>query len=129
VHPETIQLAHRLKASGKLMLVSDAMSTVGSSDTSCEIYGERIKKVGGRMVNAEGRLAGSAITLIDAVRIAHEQAGIELGECLRMASLYPATFLKLDHCLGRLQTGYRADMLFFTTNYTVSHSWVAGMKS
>ncbi len=129
VHPATIQLAHRLKASGKLMLVSDAMSTVGSADTGCEIYGERIENVGGRLVNAEGRLAGSAIALIDAVRIAHEDAGIELGECLRMASLYPATFLKLDNHLGRLHKGYRADMLFFTADYTVSHSWVAGKKS
>jgi N-acetylglucosamine-6-phosphate deacetylase len=128
VHPANIRMAQRLKP-GKLLLVSDAMSTVGSSDTGFEIYGERIEERDGRLVNAQGKLAGSAIALIDAVRIAHEVAGIELGECLRMASLYPATVLKLEHHLGRLQPGYRADMLFFTKKYTVTESWVAGVKS
>lgn len=129
VHPAVIRLAQRLKPAGKLLLVSDAMASVGAADKGFEVYGERIEEVNGRLVNAEGRLAGSAIALIDAVRVAHEQAGIELGECLRMASLYPATVLGLDGQLGRLQAGYRADLLFFTTNYTVTHSWVAGVKS
>lgn len=126
VHPATIRLALRTKAAGKLLLVSDAMSTVGGKQESFEIYGERITQREGRLVNAEGNLAGSAIALIDAVRIGHEQVGIELGECLRMASLYPAQFLKLEHQLGRLQEGFRADMMCFTSNYAVTDTWVAG---
>ncbi|MEH6587658.1 MAG: N-acetylglucosamine-6-phosphate deacetylase [Halioglobus sp.] len=126
VHPATIRLALRTKAPGKLLLVSDAMSTVGGKQDSFEIYGERIAQRDGRLVNAEGNLAGSAIALIDAVRIGHEQVGIELGECLRMASLYPAQFLKLEHQLGRLQEGFRADMMCFTSNYAVTDTWVAG---
>ncbi|EEB76857.1 N-acetylglucosamine-6-phosphate deacetylase [marine gamma proteobacterium HTCC2148] len=125
VHPTSIRLAHRTKAPGKLLLVSDAMSTVGGP-AHFEIYGEQISAKNGRLVNAEGKLAGSAIALIDAVRIAHEEAGIALGECLRMASLYPATFLGMDEQLGRLQPGYRADMLAFDKKYCVSDTWVAG---
>ena len=101
------------------------MSTVGGP-AHFEIYGEQISAKNGRLVNAEGKLAGSAIALIDAVRIAHEEAGIALGECLRMASLYPATFLGMDEQLGRLQPGYRADMLAFDKKYYVSDTWVAG---
>ena len=126
VHPAAIRLALRTKAPGKLLLVSDAMSTVGGKQDSFVIYGERIAQREGRLVNAEGNLAGSAIALIDAVRIGHEQVGIELGECLRMASLYPAQFLKLEHQLGRLQQGFRADMMCFTSNYAVTDTWVAG---
>ncbi len=129
VHPAAIRLAHRLKGAGKLLLVSDAMATVGSSDTGFALYGERIETAGGRLVNAAGRLAGSAIALIDAVRTAHQVVGLELGECLRMASLYPANFLNLGHRLGRLQPGYRADMLFFDEDFTVEGAWLAGVKS
>jgi N-acetylglucosamine-6-phosphate deacetylase len=126
VHPAVISLAKRCKAPGKLLLVSDAMATVGAIEDSFEIYGERIKVRDGRLVNAEGKLAGSAIALIDGVRIAHQLSGIELGECLRMASLYPAAFLKLDCELGRLQKGYRADLISFTADYHVTDTWVAG---
>ncbi len=129
VHPATITLAKRSKSPGKLLLVSDAMATVGAANHSFEIYGERIEARDGCLVNAEGKLAGSAIALIDAVRIAHQQSGIELGECLRMASLYPAAFLKLESQLGRLQPGYRADLMCFDTEYQVAHTWVAGQHA
>ncbi len=127
VHPAAIRFAHRCKPPGKLLLVSDAMSTVGSAGASFELYGEHIEENEGRLVNAEGNLAGSAIALIDAVRIAHQQVGLDLGECLRMASLYPAAFLKLDGELGRLQTGYRADLLCFQPDFSVTDTWVAGV--
>lgn len=126
VHPATIRLALQAKAAGKILLVSDAMSSVGAADNSVEIYGERIEEQHGRLINSRGKLAGSAIALIDAVRITHEQVGVALDECLRMASLYPATFLKLEHQLGRLAQGYRADLMFFTPDYTVTDTWVAG---
>ena len=125
VHPAGIRLAHRAMAPGKLLLVSDAMSTVGGPD-SFQIYGEHITENGGRLVNADGNLAGSSIALLDAVRIAHQQAGLPLGECLRMASLYPAGFLGMGEQLGRLQRGYRADLFAFDERYRVSDTWVAG---
>lgn len=126
VHPASLLLAQRCKAQGKLLLVSDAMATVGADDDSFELYGQNIQESHGRLVNAEGKLAGSAIALIDAVRIAHQESGIELGECLRMASLYPAAFLKMEHQLGRLQQGFRADLMCFDTAYNVTDTWVAG---
>lgn len=126
VHPATVRLALQAKASGKLLLVSDAMSTVGGEQDSFEIYGEHIAERDGRLINSEGNLAGSAIALIDAVRIGHEQIGVELGECLRMASLYPAQFLNLGHQLGRLHQGFRADLVYFNRDFTVTDTWVAG---
>ena len=56
----------------------------------------------GRYVNNEGNLAGSAITLIDCVRIAVEQAGIPLTNALRMASLIPAEIIGMGDQLGRI---------------------------
>jgi N-acetylglucosamine-6-phosphate deacetylase len=126
VHATSIGLAHRAKASGKLCLVTDAMATVGSDSDSFELYGETISVQDGRLVNAQGVLAGSAIGMIDGVRYCHQVVGLDLGECLRMASLYPAQFLEQAGMLGQLRAGTRADLVFFDDSFTVGHTWVAG---
>jgi N-acetylglucosamine-6-phosphate deacetylase len=102
------------------------MSTVGSPEKSFQIYGETIYEKDGCLVNAEGRLAGSAIGMIDAVRLNTTWVGVELAESLRMASLYPAQFMQVDDYLGRIANGYRADLVHFTDDYRVTHTWVAG---
>jgi N-acetylglucosamine-6-phosphate deacetylase len=126
VDPANIRIAQRAKPTGKLILVTDAMATVGSDDSSFEIYGERIEEHQGKLINAEGALAGSAIGMIDAVRIATTQVGLPLEESLRMAALYPAAFLNLDDQLGRMDTGYRPDLVHFDRDFIVHGTWVAG---
>ena len=66
--------------------------------------------------------------MIDAVRIATTVVDLPLEESLRMAALYPATFLGLDHQLGRIASGYRADFVHFDRDYKVHSTWVAGQQ-
>lgn len=128
VHPASIRLAHRRKPVGRMVLVTDAMATVGGQAASFELYGEQIQRVGGRLVNATGTLAGSAIGMIDAVRYASSVVGLPLAECLRMASLYPAAILHLDDQLGRVASGYRADLVHFDEELAVTDTWLAGQR-
>jgi N-acetylglucosamine-6-phosphate deacetylase len=126
VHPAAIRLTHRTKPPGRMVLVSDAMATVGSDRDWFELYGETIVKRDGKLVNADGALAGSAIGMIDAVRYAATTVGLPLEECLRMASLYPATILKRQDSLGRIASGYRADLTHFDDDLVVRNTWLAG---
>lgn len=126
VHPENIRQAHAAKPAGKLLLVSDAMATVGSKESTFELYGETIHVSGGRLVNAQGKLAGSAIGLMQAVAFASSTVNLPLEECLRMASLYPATVLGLQHKQGKIKNGYRADLVHFDEQFTVHNTWLAG---
>ena len=126
VDPVNIALAHRAKAPGKLCLVTDAMATVGAANKSFTIYKETITEQNGTLINAEGKLAGSAIGMIQAVSVAHHSAGIELGECLNMASRYPAAFLNRSKQLGQLAAGFRADIVHFDDDFKVHNTWVAG---
>ncbi|RLA46490.1 MAG: N-acetylglucosamine-6-phosphate deacetylase [Gammaproteobacteria bacterium] len=128
VHPANIRLAHKAKPAGKLVLVTDAMATVGSDSPAFELYGEEIRESDGRLVNADGVLAGSAIGMIDAVCYVNRTVGLALEECLRMASLYPAAILKLDDKLGRVASGYRADLVHFNDDFTVYNTWLAGQR-
>lgn len=126
VHPASIRVAQRALPAGRLCLVTDAMATVGSDSDHFELYGERITLREGRLVNAEGALAGSAIGMIDAVRYCHREVGLPLEECLRMASLYPAAFLGQERHLGRIAAGFRADLLRLGDGLEILDSWVAG---
>ncbi|WP_039914759.1 N-acetylglucosamine-6-phosphate deacetylase [Cellvibrio mixtus] len=126
VHAASARIAYAAKPKGKMYLVTDAMSTVGSSEKSFQIYGETIYEKDGCLVNAEGRLAGSAIGMIDAVRLNTNWVGVELAESLRMASLYPAEYMQVDNHLGRIRENYRADLVHFTDDFKVTHTWVAG---
>ena len=126
VHPAGIRLAQRSKPAGRLVLVTDAMATVGGRVDTFELYGEQVRRVGTRLVNSAGTLAGSDIGMIDAVRYSAAVVGLPLAECLRMASLYPAAILQLDDRLGRIAGGYRADLVHFDRHFAVTDTWLAG---
>jgi N-acetylglucosamine-6-phosphate deacetylase len=104
------------------------MPTVGAKCPSFQLYRETITVENGRLVNSEGKLAGSAIGMSEAVAYSHRTVGVELAGCLRMASTNPARFLGMDDQLGRLSTGYRADLVALDDDLAVSASWVAGRK-
>jgi N-acetylglucosamine-6-phosphate deacetylase len=126
VHAANARIAYATKPKGKMYLVTDAMATVGSTEKSFQLYDETVYERDNQLVNTEGRLAGSAIGMIDAVRLNTEWVGVELCESLRMASLYPAQFMKVDSYLGYIRAGYRADLVHFSDDYQVMRTWVAG---
>jgi N-acetylglucosamine-6-phosphate deacetylase len=77
--------------------------------------------------NAEGALAGSALDMATAVRNTVNLLGVPLDEAARMASTYPAAFLKLDATHGRIAAGYRADLVLLDAAMQVSATWIGGM--
>jgi N-acetylglucosamine-6-phosphate deacetylase len=128
VHPAVLKVAIHAKAKGKIMLVTDAMPTVGADEKRFVLGGEEIIATDGRCALADGTLAGSDLDMIAAVKNCVEMVGIDLGEALRMASLYPAAFLKLDDVMGRIAPGYQADMILFDDDYNVTCSWIKGVE-
>lgn len=128
VSPAAVRIAHRAKLPGKLCLVSDAMATAGTDATSYKLYGDLVNVVDGCLRDSDGRIAGSTIRLIDAVRVGHVEVGLGLDECLRMASLYPAEFIGRADRLGRIREGYRADLVLFDEDFAVDGTWVAGER-
>lgn len=126
VHPGLLRAMLAAKPRGKVLLVTDAMDPVGTDATEFELYGQRILRRDGRLVTAEGTLAGADIDMATAVRNCVRLLGLPLAEALRMASLYPAAFLGLDHRIGRLAPGHAADMVLITEEVEVLATWVRG---
>ncbi|MGA8155744.1 MAG: N-acetylglucosamine-6-phosphate deacetylase [Rhodoplanes sp.] len=125
VDPAMLRLA--LRGAAKPMLVTDAMPPVGGSRTTFALYGGCITVRDGRCVRDDGVLAGSALSMAAAVRNCVRLLGVHLEDALRFASAHPAGFLGLDHRLGRLAPGYRADLVAFDPiGFEVLDTWVAG---
>jgi N-acetylglucosamine-6-phosphate deacetylase len=102
VHPAAIGIALRAKRRpGRIFLVTDAMSTVGSDQQTIELNGRTIWRRNGALELADGTLAGSDLDMMSGVRYLVKQVGVELGEAVRMASIYPAEFLRRAD-LGRI---------------------------
>jgi len=128
VHPSLINLSFKQKPKGKLFFVSDSMATINHGEPSFELYDEVVSESNGRIINSEGKLAGSSITQIDAIKNAYQSCNIPLNEALAMASRYPAEYLGVANYLGSLKSGYRADLTHFDLDFQVQNVWVAGKQ-
>ena len=127
VHPASLRVALAAKPRGKLFLVTDAMPPVGAADPSFVLNGETITVQNGIARTADGVLAGSVISMIDAVRNCVELLGLPLDEAARMAATYPADFLGLGKTHGRIARGYRADFTLIDDGFQVQETWIGGL--
>jgi N-acetylglucosamine-6-phosphate deacetylase len=111
------------KRPGKVFLISDAMSTIGTSLTRFTLYGETIYRREGRLTLADGTLAGADLELNMALRTLCEQTGTALEEAVRMATLYPAACLRADAFIGHLKPGARASIVHLDEKLRVRRVW------
>lgn len=107
---EVLKLIVGSKTSDKVSLISDAIAAAGLGDGDYQIWGETIQVTNGRTQNAAGSIAGSVITMLDAVRLMLS-LGFAESEVARMASLNPARLLEIDHLCGSIEKGKRADLV------------------
>jgi N-acetylglucosamine-6-phosphate deacetylase len=126
VHPASLRAAYAAKGSGLLMLVTDAMSTVGSEQTHFMLGDVRIEARDGALRGSDGTLAGAAISMIDAVRNAAEMMQIDFAIASIMASRTPAAFLGLDGERGSIAPGIVADLVHLDDRHDVRTTWIAG---
>ena len=128
VHPSLINLSFKQKPKGKLFFVSDSMATINHGEPSFELYDEMVSESNGRIINSEGKLAGSSITQIDAIKNAYQKCNIPLESAIAMATLYPAQYLGVSHYIGQLKKGHRADLAHFDSSFKVRNVWLSGKK-
>ena len=73
-----------------------------------------------------GTLAGAAITMRDALAYVVNGLKAPLADALMMATLTPARLLRVDDRIGRLEAGFRADLVHLTDALQVAEVWTGG---
>jgi len=87
----------------RLFVITDAVTQTTVGHYQHELAGDKYE--------AAGILSGSALTMHKALLNLVNHCGIEMGEAIRMCSLYPARVMGLEHELGEIKKGYKAKLV------------------
>ncbi|MCL4522652.1 MAG: N-acetylglucosamine-6-phosphate deacetylase [Acidobacteria bacterium] len=119
VDPAAMRLLFAAKGAARVVLVSDATAAAAMPDGTYCLGTFEVSVAGGVCRNAEGRLAGSTLTLDRALRNV-VALGVPLADALRMLALNPATLLGMELTKGVLAPGADADLVLLNSDLHVA---------
>ena len=105
-----IRLAKKLMGE-RLFFITDAVTETNEGPYPHVLNGDKYE--------SNGILSGSALSMMKAVKNAVEKCDILLDEALRMANLYPAKVLGIDSITGKIEKGYKADLVLIDEDLEV----------
>ena len=85
-----------------------------------------IEMTGGAYRFEDGRLAGSSLTMIGALKNAVKSVNLPLREALKMITLNPAKLLKIEGRKGSIAAGKDADITVFDEEFDVKMTMIRG---
>ena len=125
VHPATLRTALAARQDG-LFLVSDAMAVAGTTLSEFTLGNRRILRQNGRLLLADGTLAGADLSLPQAIALLITQLGVTPTRALAMASRIPAALIRST--AGAIRPGQPADLVHFDTNWQLASVWQNGQR-
>lgn len=125
VHDAALKLAFSATGTERFMLVSDAMPPAADGPDTFTLQGRTVIRRGGRLELDDGTLAGSNLTMDEAVRYCTTKLSLQLTTALQMASRNPARFLRRND-LGVVKPGALASLVHLDEELNVLKTWVEG---
>lgn len=124
-HPQAIKLAYRIKGAKGIILITDAIRAKGLHHGDYDLGGQtvHVSKDGAHLSN--GTLAGSVLTMEQAVKNMKAITNCSLQEIVAMSSTNAAKQLQLA-TKGRIAEGYDADFVLLDENLNVQKTICRG---
>ena len=110
IAPHMVKLAYRL-AGERLVLITDSMEATGCADGEYRIAGNPVTVKDGKARTHDGAIAGSTLSMWEAVRNLRDFAGTTLENAIYAATVAPAREIGLEGEIGSIEAGKRADLL------------------
>lgn len=129
VNPEVVKLAYRQKGKDGLILITDAMRAKHAGEGDFELGGQKVMVKDGMAKLEDGTLAGSVLTMNDAVKNSMEFTGCSLEEAITMAAVNPAKQLNISKRKGNLSIGKDADIVILDKDNSVVATFCKGTLS
>lgn len=127
VHPAVMRLLVKLLGPDRTVVITDAQAGAGlGHEATFEFAGQTAKVLCGAAYLADGTLAGSVLTMQQALRNILAIAHLSLSEAVRMLTLNPARTAQATARKGRLQVGYDADVLIFDADLNLQVTFCRG---
>lgn len=129
VHPDVVRATYQSLGPQFLILITDAMLGKGMPNGEYVFSGLHVRKKGIEVqVIDTGRIAGSAITMIDAIKNMHAFCGCSLNELVHMACVNPAVLVGIENQKGRLNPGLDADMILIDDQFNLQATFIQGKQ-
>ena len=125
VDETAMRLLLQAKGAGGMILISDGTAATGMPDGKYSLGGLEVTVSGGVCRDAEGRLAGSTLTLDRALRNI-VNLGASVADALSMLTLNPAKLLGIEFKKGSLRTGADADIILLDESLNITQVWTRG---
>jgi len=126
VDPAAVRLLIRAKGAARVILITDSLSATGMPDGRYQLGEFDINVVDGVCRTTDGSLAGSSITLEQALRNLVKFTGLSFKACLPCATLNPARLLGVEKQKGEIASGADADLAVLDKNHMVTQAYVRG---
>ncbi len=123
VHPLALELAFRIKPSDRTVLVTDAVAwRAGMAG------GVGVQMVDGAPRLPDGTLAGSVLTMDQAIRNVVNSCGVSLEQAVRSAATNPARLIGCSD-RGAIAVGNRGDLVDLDDQLHVAAVWSGGIRA
>ena len=125
VTPTVLKFGVESKGTDKVSLISDSVAPTGLGDGDYQLWDEKISVVNGKTRNERGSIAGSVMTMLDAVKMMRE-LGFSDADVSKMASANPAKLLGIEASHGTIESSKRADLVALDENGNVQMTIIGG---
>ncbi|SDJ99092.1 N-acetylglucosamine-6-phosphate deacetylase [Sediminibacillus albus] len=126
IHPQMIELLYKVKGNERIVLVSDCTGYNELDDGEYFFREKNLIKNGDKVTLNNGQLAGSAITLDKGIKYVVEQCNIPLEKAIYMATQEPLYAIDQGANRGRIDVGYKADLMILGSNLDVEKTIING---
>jgi N-acetylglucosamine-6-phosphate deacetylase len=127
VHPAMLRLAVAARGKDGIILVTDKVALAQTSGVEKNVGRARAAICDGAARLADGTLAGSIISMLDAVRVMIERAGVSIGDAAVMAATNPAQLVGAND-RGRVDVGARADLIVLSPALELKSVYIGGRE-
>ena len=128
VSDPALRIAYKQKSTDKMLLITDAMMACCMPDGKYALGGQDVYLKEGAARLENGALAGSVLTLDQAISNVYHHCNLPLHEVVKMATYNPAKFCKVEDRKGLIKEGYDADLVLFDKNVQVKRVWIKGQE-
>jgi N-acetylglucosamine-6-phosphate deacetylase len=126
VHPAVVKLLVKAKGVDRTILVTDGMRATGLADGDYALGDQQVHVSGGVARTQAGGLAGSTLTMDEALRNVMQFADLSLLEALPMATRVPAAAMGWNGKKGIIAPEADADLVVMDERYQVRLTMIGG---
>ncbi|WP_068779379.1 N-acetylglucosamine-6-phosphate deacetylase [Paenibacillus sp. GM2] len=133
VHPDLVKWVFDIKPEGKVIMITDSMCAAG-----CPNGEYLLGKLPVLMHNGQvhlklddgslGSLAGSSLTMIDALSRTAAFTGKEIADIVPALTLHPATQIGVQDRKGTIELGKDADIVIIDEEFQIYQTYVQGHR-